>query len=248
MARARVRSRGSVSRRRRTPLEAAGGRGPRIPWVPVIIAVAAVAAIAGVVFVVLQSGGSGEGDRSAAIAAEQDSSSSLPGEFVDLEKIYGGEYSETAGHVQRDVDYAKDCSASDPELCNSNPPVGGPHWSGTCGEDPASAPAFCGPALWGIYRAPWQPETLVHNMEHGGVVVWYNTTDQQVISDLEALVQGGLEDEEHIVLAPYADMEANTIAVTSWTRIDKFPSAQYDKDRIDAFIEAHLERFNPEHF
>lgn len=246
MARARVRSRGAVNRGRRTPARTTG-RGPRIPWLPVIVAAAIIAVIAGVIFLVLQSGKSSK-DSSAGIAAEQDASTSLPGQFIDLEQIYGGEYSKTAGHVTRDIDYARDCAASDPTLCNTNPPVGGPHWSGACGEDPEAAPAFCGPAPWGIYRQPWQPATLVHNMEHGGAVIWYNTTDQQVISDLEALVTARLKNGDSVLLAPYSDMEAATIALTSWTRIDKFPVAQYDTDRVDAFIKAHLKRFNPEHF
>lgn len=246
MARARVRSRGAANRGRRAPVRASGGR-PRIPWVPVIVVAGIITVIAGIAFLVLQSGKSSK-DFSAGIAAEQDASTSLPGQFIDLEKIYGGEYSKTAGHVTRDVDYVHDCAASDPTLCNTNPPVGGPHWSGTCGEDPAAAPAFCGPAPRGIYRQPWQAETLVHNMEHGGVVIWYNTTNQQVISDLESLVTAKLKDGDNIVLAPYPDLEANTVALTSWTRIDKFSVAQYDKDRVDAFIKAHLKRFNPEGF
>jgi hypothetical protein len=245
MSRARVRSRGAVNRGRRTPIRAAG-RGPRIPWVPVIVVAGIVAVIAGIIFIVLQSGKSSK-DFSAGIAAEQDASTSLPGKFIDLEKIYGDVYPKTAGHVSHAVDYAHDCAASDPTLCNTNPPVGGPHWSGACGEDPTAAPAFCGPAPRGIYRQPWQAGTLVHNMEHGGVVIWYNTTDQQVISDLEALVTARLKSGDLVVLAPYPDMEAATIALTSWTRIDKFPVAQYDKDRVDAFIKAHLKRFNPEH-
>ncbi|HEU4760119.1 MAG TPA: DUF3105 domain-containing protein, partial [Dehalococcoidia bacterium] len=43
---------------------------------------------------------------------------------------------------------------------NSNPPTSGPH-----------APA---PAPWGVSAAPLPKEVPVHNMEHGGVVVWYN--------------------------------------------------------------------------
>jgi hypothetical protein len=212
-----------------------------------IVAAGIVAVIAGIVYLVLQSGGSGKSFSAKDIAAEKDASTSLPGQFIDLETIYGGEYPKTAGHVTRDVDYAHDCAASDPNLCNSNPPTGGPHWSGNCGDDPTTAPAFCGPVTWGVYRQPWQPETLVHNMEHGGVVIWYNTADQQVIDDLESLVAPRVKGGDHLVLAPYPDMEANTIALTSWTRIDKFPAAQYDKDRVDKFIKAHLKRFNPEH-
>ncbi|MDP3766921.1 MAG: DUF3105 domain-containing protein, partial [Dehalococcoidia bacterium] len=84
---------------------------------------------------------------------------------------------------------------------------------------------------------------LVHNMEHGGAVVWYNTTDQAIIDDLEELIKdrtGG------VVLAPYPDMEEEYIAVTTWGRIDKFPVSEFSIDRVKAFFDAHICRFNPE--
>jgi hypothetical protein len=202
------------------------------------VGVAAVIAV--IVFVVLQSGGSSSRYSEEDLAAEGDSSTALPGQYIDLPHIYGGAYPETAGHVRRQVDYEADG--------NSNPPVGGPHWSGGCGEDPSEAPPFCGPAPWGIYREPWEPETLVHNMEHGGVVVWYNSADVAVRDQLEAIVLDKQEDAELVVLAPYPDMEAETIALTSWTRIDTFPASELTAERVNTFVDAHVRRFNPEHF
>jgi hypothetical protein len=198
-----------------------------------------------IVFVFLQSREGRSGDKDAAIAAERDASTTIPGEFVNLPEIYGGPYSETAGHVTQQVDYASDCSPTNPEMCNTNPPVGGPHWSGRCGDDPTNAPSFCGPAPFGVYRAEWAPETLVHNMEHAGVVLWYNTDDQEVIDELEQYIgdRGG-----NLVMAPYSDMEENTIAITSWSRIDKFPVAEYTLDRVEQFIDVNHKRFNPEGF
>lgn len=180
-----------------------------------------------------------------AVAIEGSEDPDLPGIHVDLQGIYGGTYgthgdNTTAGHVTRDVDYEADG--------NSNPPAGGPHWSGPCGDLPSEAPQSCGPAPWGIYREPWEPETLVHNMEHGGAVVWYNTTDQAVIDDLEALVVDRLNDGELLVMAPYEDMEEGHIALTSWARIDKFPVEDYSRERVEDFIDAHVRRFNPESF
>jgi hypothetical protein len=137
------------------------------------------------------------------------------------------------------------------EVCNTNPPVGGPHWgSGSCGDDPSSAPSFCGPAQWGIYLEPWEPEVVVHNMEHGGLVVWYNTTDQDVIDDLSDLVGDKLDPSvgDLIVMMPYPDMEEETIALTGWSRIDKFPVSEYTRERAETFIDAHDRRFNPEMF
>ena len=179
--------------------------------------------------------------------AEADDDPSLPGEFVDLQAIYGGFYGNpdgptTAPHVTSDVDYVGDG--------NSNPPTGGPHWgSGPCGSDPtAPTSPFCGPAPWGIYREPWTPETLVHNMEHSGVVIWYNTADEAVIDELEDLATERLNEGQTLVLAPYPDMEAEHVAITSWSRIDKFSVEEFEQSRVEAFIDAHLCRFDPEGF
>jgi hypothetical protein len=138
----------------------------------------------------------------------------------------------------------------DDQVCNTNPPAGGPHWNGACGEDPANAPSFCGPAPWGIFTEPWDPPTVVHNMEHGGVVLWYNTTNDEIISELRDDIEEKLSPGSGvlIVMMPYPDMEAETIAITSWSRIDKFPVSEYSLDRVDDFIDAHDRRFNPEHF
>lgn len=184
----------------------------------------------------------------AARAVEADDSPSLPGEYIDLPAIYGGAYGATARHVTRDIDYASDCTVSDSgeEICNGDPPAGGPHWSGACARSPADSPLFCGPARWGIYREPWQPETLVHNMEHGGVVLWYNTEDQDAIDELESLFEERLNAGQILVMAPYPNLAPETNALTSWSRRDLFPASEYTRERVEAFVDAHERRFNPE--
>ncbi len=74
------------------------------------------------------------------------------------------------------------------------------------------------------------------------MVVWYNTTDQAIIDDMEDFV----EDLFPVVLAPYFDMEEETIALTTWGRIDKFPVSEYTRERLEDFEKAHNCRFNPE--
>lgn len=216
-----------------------GGPRLRIGW-PLVALAGVGAVVAVVVFLVIQSGGSSTNYSEEDLAAEADDSTSLPGEYVNLLDIYGGPYPETAGHVRTQVDYEADG--------NTNPPAGGPHWSGGCTDEPSTSPPFCGPAQWGIYRNAWEPETLVHNMEHGGVVVWYNSADQSARDELEAIVTDKLPDVALVVLAPYPDMEEETVALTSWSRIDKFPVADLTAERVNAFIDAHVRRFNPEHF
>lgn len=210
------------------------GRRRKISLGRPLIGLALVAVIAVVVVIVLSGGG---GDST---SEEANCDASLPGVCVNLAEIYGSPYPGTAGHVAVPVDYE--------EAGNTNPPVGGPHWSGNCGEDPSEASAFCGPVLWGIYREPWEPATLVHNMEHGGAVLWYNTSDDALVSEMEDTIRELLGDLDLIVMAPYPDMEEETIALTSWSRIDKFPVDEYSEERVSDFMETHVRRFNPENF
>ncbi len=240
----RERKRRASTGSRRTPAASSGGGGPSIPTIPVVIGVGVILVVALIAFLIWQSGKEAGTRFAAAAEVEKDPAPDLPGEYVNLPEIYqderglasygsDGSVPNTAPHVTGDVDYDS--------VGNSNPPAGGPHWAGGCPRDPEDA-GQCGPAPWGIYRAPWPPETMLHNMEHGGIVIWYNTTDQAIIDDME----GSVEDLFPVVLTPYPDMEAEHIAITSWGRIDKFPVSEYSRERLEEFDEAHNCRFNPE--
>jgi hypothetical protein len=175
-------------------------------------------------------------------AVEADADPSLPGEYINLPQIYGGFYGNrngpnTAAHLRGPIDYST----------QGLPPAGGPHWGSTpCPDDPAQAPSNCGPVPWGVYRTPWPAESLVHNMEHAGVVIWYNTSDQRVIDKLEALTRAQLAKGHSIVLVPYPDMTPEHIALTAWSRRDEFPVSDYDPDRVTHFIDVYFCRFDPE--
>jgi hypothetical protein len=41
-------------------------------------------------------------------------------------------------------------------------------------------------------------------------------------------------------------MEAGIVAITSLTRIDKFPVSELTRERFQEFIDDHNKRFNPE--
>lgn len=182
-----------------------------------------------------------EPDSPAAIEADDDPS--LPGEFVDLQTIYGGHWGNrdginTASHIQTLIDYS---------VQGELPPAGGPHWgAGRCPPDPDLAPLYCGPVPWGVYEKPFPAESVVHNMEHAGVVVWYNTTNQDVISRLKALVTQNLTDGKFIVMMPYPNMDSETIGLTAWGRRDKFALSDYSDQRAQRFIDKLECRFDPE--
>lgn len=88
----------------------------------------------------------------------------------------------------------------------SNPPSSGNHYGQT--------------ARWGVYRETVQAEILVHNLEHGGVVVHYRSDDltSEEIEALEDLVEGypdSLDIGAGVILNPSDDIPT-PVAMASW--------------------------------
>jgi hypothetical protein len=104
---------------------------------------------------------------------------------------------------------------------NSDPPTSGPHL-------PSVAP-------WGVHAEPIPKELQVHNLEDGGVLIQYNCPQgcPDLIEKLKAIVS---RYERHVILAPYPGMDKR-MALTAWTRIDKFD--EFDEKRIRRFIDAY---------
>ena len=105
------------------------------------------------------------------------------------------------------------------EPYSSDPPTSGPHY-----EIPASL---------GFYPEPLPPEQLVHNMEHGQIVIWYaDDLPQESIELVEALYE---EDRSSTVAVPYANVDApNEIVVTAWGAMmscEKISQAAIDEFR-----------------
>jgi len=123
---------------------------------------------------------------------------------------------------------------SNPLCYTSNPPTSGPHSSTPQGFTNLENPA--------------PKENVVHSMEHGGVFIWYNTTDQDAIDLLKSVVSENEDRRRFVGSTIYTDMEEETIAITSWTRLDKFPVSELTRGRLQDFIDAHHKRFNPEGF
>ena len=108
---------------------------------------------------------------------------------------------------------------------NSNPPTSGPHSANV--------------APWGNYDYTVRDEYLIHNLEDGGVVLWY---PMGTLEENEAFIER-LEEVarpyEKIVIAPRNDLEA-TYALSAWQYLDKFN--EFDADRITEFLEAFADR------
>jgi hypothetical protein len=110
--------------------------------------------------------------------------------------------------------------SSSPLAYNSTPPTSGPHYGSL--------------ARWGVHGEPIPDELQVHNLEDGGVGVWYDCPDDcpELVSQLDSVVD---RYHEGVLMAPYPGMDTR-IALTAWNRIDQFD--EFDEERVVRFIRA----------
>ena len=100
---------------------------------------------------------------------------------------------------------------------NSNPPTSGPH--------------YVSPAPWGVYTNQLPDETLVHNLEHGGIWLSYqDPTNQDVINQLLDIAS---KYPSHIIVEP-RPQDDSPVAVAAWGHLLKMDTVNYDV--IYAFI------------
>jgi hypothetical protein len=116
---------------------------------------------------------------------------------------------------------------------NTTPPNSGPHWSAQ----------GLGPINWAVYTTQQRNEGVVHNLEHGGVLIAYDpSVGQDVVDKLKAIRSSWPKDkfnEVKIIVEPYSGMDAK-IALTAWGWIDKMDA--FDQTRILGFILAHIDK------
>jgi Protein of unknown function (DUF3105) len=114
---------------------------------------------------------------------------------------------------------------------NSFPPTSGSH-------NPV-------PAIYNVYPEPVDQMLLVHNLEHGAVVVQYG--DQVPQAEIDSIVAWYSEDPNGLIVAPLPEL-GGEIAVTAWTHLMKCPA--FSEEAFDEFTEDHRfqgpERFSPD--
>jgi Protein of unknown function (DUF3105) len=85
-------------------------------------------------------------------------------------------------------------------LWSTNPPSGGAHYGQW--------------AIWGFYTQPVNPRQVVHNEEHGGVIIWYGPkVPKATVDKLQAFYN---QAPDGMFGTPYAPL-GNKIALTAWT-------------------------------
>ncbi len=116
---------------------------------------------------------------------------------------------------------------------NTTPATSGPHWNQT----------GIAPAEWGVYTTdnPLQEPAAVHNLEHGGIVIWYDPAKVSAadITALENFVRTQNTTERYkFIVSPYTRTTfGHSIAVVAWRWLLYLDSANLDA--IRAFSDAH---------
>jgi len=118
-------------------------------------------------------------------------------------------------------------AAGDPiPAYNSSPATSGPH-------NPAAATC-------GIYTEELPDVTLVHNLEHGTIVIQYQ--EDLPVLDVTALQDFARSKSTHILLAPRADL-ADPVVLTAWSRMLRLDTV--DLNTLEIFYDRWA-RIGPE--
>ena len=111
------------------------------------------------------------------------------------------------------------------------PPTSGQHWDGW--------------VQCGFYRESVPDERIVHNMEHGNIIVHYNLADSAQVDELSRVFGAIGLSNMWGVARPYAEIPEGTVALTTWGVVDG-PMDGVDPDRIERFFNAYSGKLGPE--
>ena len=111
------------------------------------------------------------------------------------------------------------------------PPVWGDHWS---------SPTRCG-----FYEQAVPDEIVLHNLEHGNVVMSYNLTDSSDVARLKEVHSSLGGSDDWLVTRPYDLIPEGEVAMTAWGILDQFTGV--DEEGIKRFYKAYQgNRFSAE--
>ncbi len=98
---------------------------------------------------------------------------------------------------------------------------------------PTSGNHYAVPVVWNAYDAPIEQERVVHNLEHGGIVIQYGKdVPPATVAELREEYQS---DPNGLVLAPLPSL-GKTIAFTAWTHSAK--CSTFDQNAFETFRDA----------
>jgi hypothetical protein len=109
-----------------------------------------------------------------------------------------------------------------PSNWNSNPPTSGDHLGS--------------PLPAGVYDNEQDMRALVHNMEHGYVVMLYKGIPSDQVDQLRQFVDQ--RDGSKLVLAPYSGLASNGVALAAWQNLETMQ--QVNMDVVQAFVNDYM--------
>ena len=110
-------------------------------------------------------------------------------------------------------------------------PDGEPH-APYSSSPPTSGPHYGSPAAVSFYAEQMPPEQLIHNMEHGQIVIWYNPdAPADLIDQVETLVR---QEPAATVATAYTDIESPyQMVLSAWGKIQM--CEKVSQDVVDDF-------------
>lgn len=149
--------------------------------------------------------------------------------IVSVAVVLGNRPNPDAGQLQADDGRTHITDGTYGGPYSSVPATSGPHWS-----DPAN---------WGIYTAdaPLAESQSIHNLEHGGIIVWYQPAKLSVdeVATLSSYVAAQFSTSRYkYILSPWTGKDfGHPIALTAWRWLLYLDSP--DTAAIAGFASAH---------
>ncbi len=121
---------------------------------------------------------------------------------------------------------------SDPGEYNSDPPTSGPHY-------PEEAQA----GFYDTNSYKYPAGYLVHNLEHGYIIFWYNCVklSENACSELKSQIKAVMDEANNVkvIAYPWDSIDA-PIVLTSWGRLQKMET--FNAAQARAFYKSNLNR------
>ena len=113
---------------------------------------------------------------------------------------------------------------------STSPPTSGDHWK---------LPARCG-----FYEEGLPDEQIVHNLEHGNIVVSYNLSSDEKVDQLKDALDGIGLSSIWGVTRSYDKIPSGTISLAAWGVMDTME--EVDSERMNTFFETYSGALGPE--
>lgn len=138
---------------------------------------------------------------------------------------------------------------------NSNPPSSGRHLGVQRNVDVGGGVVINIPPDPNVYPSDIKipREAIPHALEHAGIYLAYNCDDdsacEEVVAEMERVANDRIDNhDDRVIMAADYDLPEGYIGLSSWSRVDLFPYADYTNERAEDFISTHACRIDWEGF